>query len=278
MQLRATSESAPRPSGEPAAEIEQARCIARERGGTLISDRVPNVHTPLVWTCGSGHKWTARLSKVKGGTWCAICAGNGPVTIQDMRRLASEWGGRCLSEKYVNNHTPLRWICSKGHEWSARPADIRRSWCPACSRSRKLELSDLRKIARSRGGELLSKRYVNRTDPLIWRCGNRHVWQTVAAYVKAGEFRSGTWCPQCPRQFKGRPARLSIEEMRQIARDRGGECLSTTYVNCVTKLKWRCAEGHEWRANPGLSEVWHLVSYLPGQAEADIRIVAQNCS
>ena len=36
-----------------------------------------------------------------------------------------------------------------------------------------------------------------------------------------------------------------IEKMREAARERGGECLSDDYVNANTKLKWRCAEGHE---------------------------------
>lgn len=43
---------------------------------------------------------------------------------------------------------------------------------------------------------------------------------------------------------------LTIEEMRDIARSRGGECLSEKYINSKTKLRWRCSEGHEWEAIP----------------------------
>jgi hypothetical protein len=39
--------------------------------------------------------------------------------------------------------------------------------------------------------------------------------------------------------------KLTIEEMRRIARERGGSCLSTEYVNAMGKLKWRCKVGHE---------------------------------
>src|SRR4030042_7045957 len=38
--------------------------------------------------------------------------------------------------------------------------------------------------------------------------------------------------------------------MREIARSRGGECLSGSSVNVLSKLRWRCAEGHEWEATP----------------------------
>lgn len=44
--------------------------------------------------------------------------------------------------------------------------------------------------------------------------------------------------------------KLSIEQMQQLAAERGGRCLSDTYVNSHTKLKWACEKGHEWVAEP----------------------------
>ena len=35
------------------------------------------------------------------------------------------------------------------------------------------------------------------------------------------------------------------------ARARGGSCLSDTYRNIWTPLRWRCARGHEWSASLG---------------------------
>ena len=37
--------------------------------------------------------------------------------------------------------------------------------------------------------------------------------------------------------------------MQVLAKDRGGLCLAKTYVNTKAKLRWRCAEGHEWEAS-----------------------------
>ncbi len=42
-----------------------------------------------------------------------------------------------------------------------------------------------------------------------------------------------------------------IADMQIMAKNRGGDCLSTFYVNNNTKLRWRCAKGHEWDAVPG---------------------------
>lgn len=39
-----------------------------------------------------------------------------------------------------------------------------------------------------------------------------------------------------------------LKELQELARSRGGECLSTEYVNMKTPVLWRCAEGHEWFA------------------------------
>ncbi|MEE8432523.1 MAG: hypothetical protein V3S16_14845, partial [Candidatus Desulfatibia sp.] len=44
--------------------------------------------------------------------------------------------------------------------------------------------------------------------------------------------------------------KLTIEEMQEIAQSRGGECLSTEYINAHTKLKWRCTGDHIWGATP----------------------------
>jgi len=44
--------------------------------------------------------------------------------------------------------------------------------------------------------------------------------------------------------------RCTIEEMQEIARGRGGVCLSTNYTNSKTKLRWQCKSGHRWKAAP----------------------------
>ena len=45
-------------------------------------------------------------------------------------------------------------------------------------------------------------------------------------------------------------AKLTNEEMQEIAKKKGGKCLSTVYVNDRTKLKWQCEKGHKWEATP----------------------------
>ena len=59
------------------------------------------------------------------------------------------------------------------------------------------DINELKMIAELRGGRLLSRLYVNRNEPLKWRCHQGHTWLANASNVKFG----GTWCPKCPRSY-----------------------------------------------------------------------------
>lgn len=44
--------------------------------------------------------------------------------------------------------------------------------------------------------------------------------------------------------------KLTIQEMNSLAESMGGKCLSKEYVSTKTKLRWRCANEHEFEATP----------------------------
>jgi predicted RecB family nuclease len=48
----------------------------------------------------------------------------------------------------------------------------------------------------------------------------------------------------------GRKLKSTIEDMQDMAKHRGGKCISKQYVDSVTKLKWRCKAEHEWDTAP----------------------------
>ena len=45
-------------------------------------------------------------------------------------------------------------------------------------------------------------------------------------------------------------SRDNLKAMKDLAKKRGGFCLSQQYLNARTKLKWKCREGHVWKAIP----------------------------
>tara|TARA_Y200000002_G_C22495071_1_gene584703 strand:- start:70 stop:774 length:705 start_codon:yes stop_codon:yes gene_type:complete len=109
----------------------------------------------------------------------------------------------------------------------------------------KLTITEMQEIAQSRGGKCLSSKYSNSITNLDWECSEGHRWSATPGNIKAGK-----WCKICRREEGFEKQRLSIDEMQEIAKSRGGKCLSTKYVNNKTKLFWECAEGHRWHAIP----------------------------
>lgn len=99
----------------------------------------------------------------------------------------------------------------------------------------------MREEARKRGGEFLSPHYRYAPAKLEWRCAKGHVfWKTGKAV------RGGTWCSVCRRS----PTPYTLDEMRDIARARGGRCVSCT-LEVGTRAAFACAAGHRWDAAPG---------------------------
>jgi len=216
-------------------------CLAEERGGRCLSLFYVNSAVPLLWECAAGHQWSAAPESIRKGSWCPECAGVRRLTLEEMQHLAESRSGKCLSRHMLNGGSKLIWRCSLGHEWSATPYQIRKGhWCPFCARVAPLTLCELQQIAGGKGGRCLSLEYASSSKPLRWRCVVGHEWQAPASSIRAG-----TWCPSCAHN-----QRLKLEEMQEIAQERGGRCLSASYENGCTSLMWECKLGHRWNAPP----------------------------
>lgn len=227
--------------------IEEMRQIAKNRAGICLSTHYINRNTKLSWQCLHGHKWNATPASVKIGNWCPICAIKSRskklrLSKEELQKIADVRKGRCLSKKYINNKTPIKWECKFGHQWEATLDSVKSGghWCPVCAGNKKMTMIDMQKIAQLQGGKCLSNRYINNRTKLKWQCRYGHEWKAKPSHIKDGH-----WCPKCAKNIKG-----TIDEMRKIAEDRGGKCLSKTYINAFKKLRWECANGHIWEAVP----------------------------
>ncbi|RHZ85028.1 hypothetical protein Glove_73g2 [Diversispora epigaea] len=72
--------------------------------------------------------------------------------------------------------------------------------------------------------------------------------------------------------------KLSLSIAIQIAKSRGGECLSGSYVNCKELLRWRCANLHEWSAtldNIKNGQKWCLYCNIKRYTLEDVKRFAQ---
>lgn len=233
-------------------KIEKMKEIAINNNGKCLSKTYIDNSQHLEWECAYGHIWKASPSNIKGGKWCPVCAGTKKMTIDLMKEIAESRGGQCLSDIYINAVEHLKWKCANGHIWEAIPSTVKKgSWCAKCAHATKITIDDMKALSSSKGGACLSSSYKSTREKLKWKCKKGHEWSATSSTIK-----KGSWCPQCARIRSTMP-KYTIQDMKNIAEDRGGKCLSEIYTNTTTHLEWRCVEGHEWKTTLATIKMGH---------------------
>ncbi|MEF2253403.1 hypothetical protein [Ralstonia solanacearum] len=245
------------------AKLGRLQQIARQAGGECLSTRYSKVTDTYRFRCRLGHEFEARGERILAGNWCRHCAfirrGNArrdPTGLARIQEAARKRGGEWLPQPYALMTDAYRFRCGEGHEWTAPgSAVVHGKWCRLCGNKasgdacrHKDGLGELRRIAQEHGGQCLADHYENARTRYHFRCAQGHEWGTMGWNVLRG-----TWCQKCANSRQ----KLSIETMREMAAERGGLCVSDTYVNSVTKLEWECARGHRWHSKPHNIRVGH---------------------
>lgn len=183
----------PSAHGYSAEKLEAMRRIAEAWDGECLSSEYRNSCTPLVFRCREQHTFSRIADKILYGYFCSICDSRPVKKLRYWQDWASSRGWTCLSTTYVNRTTPLRWRCSRGHEWTITGNSLKQTpVCPTCQGRRHHSLESMKALARERGGDCLSERYVNPHHKLEWVCHRGHHW-----IAEPNSVIRGSWCPQC---------------------------------------------------------------------------------
>jgi hypothetical protein len=241
----------PKCSGKSKRSIADMKALAEVKGGLCLSSKYVNVAIKLKWRCREGHVWFTPPRNIISGKWCPKCGlanrkvGSKKLTLDLMKEIANSRGGTCISTKYINAKTNLKWKCKQGHVWYATPHSVKnaKSWCAVCSGNIHYDIEFMKKLAAERNGECLSITYTNSHKPLKWRCGKGHEWS--ASFVNV---RKKSWCPVCGHKSGADKQRGSVIDAKALAKERGGDFLSTKYTTSNSKYYWRCSVGHKWIA------------------------------
>lgn len=105
-------------------------------------------------------------------------------------------------------------------------------------------LNQAKEHAKLKNGKCLSNEYFDSKKKLLWECEKKHQWeQTYSNVVTANN-----WCPFCTTKLLNNPNRkiIQLNKAKEHAKLMDGECLSTTYVNQLENLEWKCKHGHIW--------------------------------
>lgn len=294
--------------------IEEMKEVAIKKGGICLSKKYVNNSTKIKWKCKKEHIWMARPGDIKKGIWCSKCSGKAKHTIGDMKKLAEDRGGKCLSKKYINNKIKLKFKCAEGHIWEVKANHVQRGvWCPICISNISEELTrsyfetifnkkfpkcKLPWLINSRGNKMELDGYCEELGIAFEYQGQQHYFnihfyhqgrslkerkeddelKELACkkrginlikipyhikYEKIYDFliselkKKKIKIPQHREvkyydldAFRHSYASLKLEELKLVAKNKGGLCLSKKYFGNKNKLKWQCLKGHIWEAKP----------------------------
>jgi len=280
---------------KPAIPYERIVEVVRERGGEIVemSGGVWNgSKTRLTVRCPNRHEWTVEATNLLyAGSWCPECFNKGERIVRaifeatfggSFSKSKPDWllskRGRRLELDGYNEQQALAFEYQGPHhhlvEYVVKHDAIKREGC--AKRGVKLieveavkkpfppqrvlekvvdafqrygigrvpvlpsgvfevELEELRELAKTRGGELLSGIYLG---------SERHEWKCRFAehpswWAEPWRIRNGDWCPSCAGN-----RRLGLEGLRKWGNSVGLELLTPKYLGGTLAIyRWRCLKG-----------------------------------
>lgn len=122
--------------GNASLTIEEIKKIGENKGFKCLSNKCNSHRNKLTWICPENHIWETQYSVIRNGHGCPVCAGMDKKNIEYCRKVAKERNGKCLSEKYINANSKLKWQCNVcKNRWETTVSRItnNKNWCPICS-------------------------------------------------------------------------------------------------------------------------------------------------
>lgn len=213
-------------------KLQEAIEFAKKYEGQCLSKDF-DYHEKLKWKCKNGHEWDERLVDLKSSKrFCSYCLGH-KTHEDEVKRIAKKRGGIYLGLAR-GCRSKFRLQCKRGHCFSMRGCYlIGNCWCPQCKKQDSWNISKIRMLAKEHEGKCLSKKYLGYKKRHQFQCKKGHTWNAFVGEI-------AKWCPYCA----GR--RITLENLRDLARAHGGKCLSDKYTWSGASYKWECEFGHIW--------------------------------
>ncbi len=209
----------------------------------LLSECVDS-QLKLKLICEKGHNFQISFSNILGDHWCAECAGNKKLTIEQVKEKIKEKrpGTICNFTEYKDNKTKLDLICEKGHEYKTNFDNIKQGkWCPECSCKKKHTIEEVRQYVEEKhpGAIVISTEYNNNYTKLDLICENGHNFKIIYSNMQ-----QDGWCAECNGNKK-----LTIDFVKRQIEELHPEaiCNFTEYKNVDAKLDLICENDHNFK-------------------------------
>lgn len=164
-------------------------------------------------------------------------------TLETAKEIGKNNNFECLTTEYLGPAVKLELKCGNNHIFYRSMNELNSErFCDQCPKDNYYSIEAIQKIVGDKGGKILSTEFKLVTDIYKWECSEGHTWESPAHNI----LYHNSWCPPCSVYGD----RWTIKDMQEIAKNKGGECLSTKYINTKTELKWKCKKGHTWDTKP----------------------------
>jgi REP element-mobilizing transposase RayT len=225
--------------------------IAQQRGGHFLSETYEGALRNHKWQCARGHTWMASPSSViNAGSWCSSCSRylsericniafekitgrafikGRPNWLRSPNDTQMEFDGYCEELSIAWEHHGLQHFQDITAFKSKMPLNQRMVYDEAkraLARNHGITLIEIPQLTRLLSIEQLSGFIVN----LLRRSGRGDcvVYEGVIDYASAYIIDD------------------RINDLFELAKSRGGKCLTNAYLGARYKYIWECGKGHQW--------------------------------
>jgi DNA-directed RNA polymerase subunit RPC12/RpoP len=162
--------------------------------------------------------YSKKLVTLKSGNFICKCAKQNAQEIKGKKyiELAKEYAksrnGKVLTNSILRKKDRITWECSKGHRWEQSMGIVvgMQTWCSDCAGQTPRTLEELQKIAISRGGKVISTKYINVDATYEFECSLGHKFSNTFNHV----VRGGQWCGRCNKGNKSEEiCRTTFEQL-----------------------------------------------------------------
>lgn len=162
--------------------------------------------------------------------------------LEELSLIAISKGGRLLSTEYINSHTKYKFIDEEGNEFEAIGYSVKQGrWSPYTAQKRKAisltkyTIDDLKAFAETKGGKCLSTEYIKDRTKYLWEDSSGRQFTMTWASVLNDKY----WSPhEKAEKLAKLRTKYSIEQLKEFAISKGGQCLSDTYTKLTDNYEW----------------------------------------
>ena len=235
-------------AGNARLSIEQMHKIAEIRGGKCLSIEYINNNIKLLWQCAHNHIWEGRANDIiQKYKWCPICACS--VGEQTCRVILENTYNtpfeKCRPNwlKNINNHNiELDGFSEKlkiAFEYNGLQHEKIVFSFHSEKDLKKIQEHDSIKIQKCAevGIKLI---IINEPRPFNINKIKEQIQKQIDVPINIENYKIENLV------F----AKTPLNKYQTIAEQKGGKCLSKTYINSQIKLEWQCQNNHTWWASP----------------------------